>query len=182
MQVSIALLRGINVGGRNVLTMALLKQTFEQLGCTDVQTYIQSGNVVFRTNDLVSVKRKLPDLLSQKVGFRPDTVYISTTELRSVVNSNPFPDATRDPKAVHVFFLQDPAHYDRKKLDALKTPAESWQIVDDVFYLYAPDGVGRSRLARGAESILGVATTARNWRTVTKLLSMVNEIETVQPR
>ncbi|MDA1074805.1 MAG: DUF1697 domain-containing protein [Proteobacteria bacterium] len=181
MQASIALLRGINVGGRNVLTMAALKETFEQLGCTDVQTYIQSGNVVFQTADLARLKRKLPESLNRQIGTTPEVIYVSATEWRNVVNANPFPEATRDPKTVHAFFLQDTPDIDPKSLDALKSKSEAWRIVGDVFYLYAPDGVGRSRLANRAEATLGVATTARNWRTITRLLAMVDQIEASGP-
>ena len=133
MQTWIALFRGINVGGNNILPMAKLKSDLESLN-------------------------------------------LSNEDLLTAIESNPFPNAVSDPKTLHFFFLAEPAsNPDTEALGGIKTSTEKYQLTDGVFYLHAPDGVGRSKLAANAEKHLGVVTTARNYRTVAKLLAMVTQ-------
>jgi uncharacterized protein (DUF1697 family) len=92
------------------------------------------------------------------------------------MDANPYPEADEEPKSVHLYFLAgDPAEADIAGLEAVRAPAERFHLEGGVFYLHAPDGVGRSKLAAKAERLLGVSATARNWRTVTKLREMVEE-------
>lgn len=168
----ILLLRGINVGGRNVLPMRELVEILEALGLEDVRTYVQSGNVVFWA------RREVPPRLGEEVaaaveerkGFRPHVLLISRDRLERAIRANPFPEAEAEPKSLHLFFLASPP--DAPDLDGLndaRPPTERFHLADDVFYLHAPDGIGRSKLAAKAERLLGVDATARNWRTVRKL-------------
>lgn len=175
MSTRILLLRGINVGGSGQLPMKELVGLLESLGLRNVQTYIQSGNAVFddpedRDSGLAEV---ITSAIEDQHGFRPHSLLLSANHLHQAAESNPFPEAESNPKSVHLFFLSAPPDVpDVDALTAAKSPSERFQLTDKVFYLYAPDGVGRSKLAAKAEKILGVPTTARNWRTVAKLLEM----------
>lgn len=180
MKTWIGLFRGINVGGNNILPMAQLKRDLESLNLKNVRTYIQSGNVVFDSTARTasSLSRKIGARIEKQHGFRPNLFILNREELLTSIESNPFPRAVSDPKTLHFFFLAEPAsNPDKKALENAKSPTEKYKLMDRVFYLYAPDGVGRSKLAANAEKYLGVATTARNYRTVDKLLSMVSRAE-----
>jgi uncharacterized protein (DUF1697 family) len=176
MQTWIALFRGINVGGNNILPMAELKSDLESLHLKNARTYIQSGNVVFESTAKSgsSLSERIARRVEERHGFRPKVLLLNREELLAAIESNPFPKAASDPKTLHFFFLAEPAsNADTEALDAAKTTTESYELTDGIFYLHAPDGVGRSKLAANVEKYLGVATTARNYRTVEKLLSMV---------
>jgi uncharacterized protein (DUF1697 family) len=175
MPVRIALFRGINVGGRNSLPMKALCTLLESLGCSDVKTYIQSGNVIFRhsTTDDVKLCRDIGATVENEFGFQPKVLLLTATELQQAVNDNPFADATAEPKTLHLWFLAEKVkNIDLASIESLKSESESFVLADRIFYLHAPDGIGRSKLAAGIEKLLGVATTARNWRTVSKILEM----------
>ena len=172
----IALFRGINVGGNNMLPMAELRGDLEDLKLKNVRTYIQSGNAVFDSTgkSASALAEKIGRKVKEKHGFRPHLFLLTREDLLAAVGSNPFPDAVSDPKTLHFFFLSDPAtDANRQALDDARAPTESYRLTDQVFYLHAPDGTGRSKLAANAEKHLGVAVTARNYRTVDKLLAMV---------
>ena len=106
-------------------------------------------------------------------GFRPQVVVLEVVELQRAVEQNPFPDG--EPKAVQLYFLTEPATPDEQAIEALRANSERYVAAETVFYLHAPDGIGRSKLAAKVERCLGVATTARNLRTVNKLLAMAAE-------
>lgn len=176
MKIWIALFRAVNVGGKNKVTMVQLKSVFESVGCENVRTYIQSGNVVFSSN--IRSKPKLQNVIADatesQFGFRPHVMLLSDTELQSAITSNPFPKATDDPKKLHFYFLQgQPNPADVSSLDQLASNSEQYQIHGNVFYLHAPDGVGTSKLASSVERRLKVPATARNFSTVHKLAAMI---------
>lgn len=176
MQTWIALFRGINVGGNNVLRMAALRTLLESLGLMQVRSYIQSGNVVFESEagSAATLSESITGLVEAQHGFRPKLLLITESDLLEAMASNPFPDAVSEPKTLHFFFLAEPSSKpNTEALDQAKAPSESYRITDRVFYLHAPDGIGRSKLAASAEKHLGVVTTARNYRTVDKLRSML---------
>ncbi|MFM7519252.1 MAG: DUF1697 domain-containing protein [Planctomycetota bacterium] len=177
MQTWIALLRGINVGGRNKIPMASLATTLETAGCRSVRTYIQSGNIVF-TSSLKSkpkLNKTLGDATEVQFGFRPSILLLTDTDFRSAIANNPFTDATRQPNTLHFFFLEStPESPDIDGITQLAIPSERFQLIDTVFYLHAPDGFGRSRLAAGAERRLGVSTTVRNYSTIHNLSDMLD--------
>lgn len=177
MNTYIALLRGINVTGRNSLRMAELRSLVEGLGCRDVRTYIQSGNVVLSCP--AAVARRLPEGITAAIararGFEPRVLVISRAELQRAVAGNPFPEADANPRSLHIFFLErKPPRPDLASMEALKTPTERFALDGKAFYLLTPDGFGPSRLAERAERLLGVAATARNWRTARTLLEMAS--------
>lgn len=175
MSARIALFRGINVGGRNSLPMKALCTILESLGCSQVKTYIQSGNVVFRhaSNDDEKLSRDIGAAIENEFGFLPKVLILTATELQRAVDNNPFADATSEPKTLHLGFLAKQAtNADLESIESLKSASETFVLADRVFYLHAPDGIGRSKLAARVEKLLGVATTGRNWRTVSKILEM----------
>jgi uncharacterized protein (DUF1697 family) len=172
----IALLRGINVGGNNILPMKVLVGILEGIGCEKVQTYINSGNVVFQRKKTPS--DKLAGEISSKIleiyGFEPKVLVLEIAELQAAIENNPF--KTENGKALHFFFLDSlPENPDLANLIAIKSKSEEFKLINNIFYLYAPDGIGRSKLAAKVEQHLGVPVTARNWNTVNKLISMVSE-------
>ncbi|MBT5876294.1 MAG: DUF1697 domain-containing protein [Candidatus Latescibacteria bacterium] len=178
METWIALLRGINVGGHNILPMAKLKDDLESLNLKNVRTYIQSGNIVFESTikDASILSEKITRSIEDQHGFRPQLLLLSYENLLTAIESNPFPEAVSDPKTLHFFFLANQASDpDTEALEDIKAPTERYQLSESVFYLHAPEGIGRSKLAAKAEKHLGVVVTARNYRTVDKLRSMVTE-------
>ena len=181
------------MGGRNLLPMADLRSDLQSLGCRNVKTYIQSGNVVFTASQHCAqqVVRQLPDLIQARRGFCPSLFLFRATQLEATVRDNPFPQAQLAPQSLHVFFFQPPAAHDAaahdaaahdaaahdaaERLTALKKSSEHFVIAGCTLYLHAPEGIGRSKLAAGVEQALGVPVTARNWTTVLRLRQMVNE-------
>lgn len=175
METYVALLRGINVGNTRSLPMKDLCRILRKLNFTDIQTYIQSGNVVFRANisDRVLASKKISASIEKEFGFAPDVMLLTATELETTISENPFPTTTSDPKAHHVAFMDTaPPSPDLDKLNELKAPGEQFEIRKNCFYLYAPHGIGRSKLAARLEKSLGVPATLRNWRTVGTLLEL----------
>jgi len=175
----IALFRGVNVGASHRLPMKELKVVLEKNGCVDVRTYIQSGNVILSSamSDTDRLARRLTVAVSRSHGFEPRVLLLTRGEFESAVAGNPFPEASENPRSLHLFFLAGvPTKADLKSIGALKTQTERFALRDRIFYLHTPQGFGTSKLAERAERLLGVEGTARNWRTVTTLLEMVKEV------
>ena len=175
MNTYIALLRGINVGGKNLLPMSALVALLADLGGQGIRTYIQSGNAVFRSaeKDPAQLSRQLAAAIKQGWGFEPWVLILGLADLKKAMAENPFPEAEADPSSLHLGFLASPPESpDLEKLTTLKKESERFQLRDKVFYLHAPEGVGRSRLAASSEKLLGVPMTDRNWRTVGKIREM----------
>jgi len=177
MKTWIALLRGVNVGGNNKLPMAALAAELGAIGLSDVKTYIQSGNVVFRgpNKPATSVAAEIGTAINRKFGFEPQVMVIGGKDLATAAAANPFPESTAesDGRTLHLFFLaKTPTDIDRDRVEAIRRQSERWQIKGSVLYLHAPEGFGDSKLANQFEKILGVPATARNWRTVNALLEL----------
>lgn len=178
MKTYIALLRGINVGGKGTLPMKELVAMIESLGCRNVRTYIQSGNAVFQhtATDSAKLASKLTKAIEKARGFAPQVVMLEAMDLAKLVKANPFPEAEAEPKSLHVWFLAaKPAKANIEALTRLKANTERFELRGSAFYLHAPDGIGRSKLAAKIERHLGASSTARNWRTVSALLEIANE-------
>jgi len=176
MKTYLALFRGINVGGNNMLPMKELKALLEKNGCEGVRTYIQSGNVILNssTSDVASLAKKLSAAVAKSHGFEPRVLLLTRAELERAAAGNPFPGAAENPQSVHLFFLDGaPKKPDLNALEGLKTKTESFALKDRILYLHTPDGLGRSKMAARVAKCLGVQATARNWRTVTTLLEMM---------
>ena len=174
--VYIALLRAINVGGTKKLLMAELRAMFEAAGCTDVRTYIQSGNVVFRAE--AALAARIPALIESEIaatkGFQVPVVTRTAAELDAVVDGNPFLAAGADPAQLHVGFLAEaPAAARIAELDPDRSPQDAFEVRGREVYLHFPNGTARSKLTVDYfDRTLGTTITIRNWRTVGKLLEM----------
>jgi len=147
---------------------------------TNVRTYIQSGNVVLQSGKTTAgpVAAHIGKLVSDKHGFRPGVFALRPRELEAVILANPFPTAGAEPKSLHLYFLAStPEHPDLAAMARAKSASESFVLRDRVLYLHAPEGIARSKLAARVERLLGVKATARNWRTVNKMLAMVRELK-----
>lgn len=180
MAVWIALLRGVNVGGTNKLPMKDLVRVLEDAGYEAVKTHLQSGNVVLQVEK--STARDLSARIAAEIdnafGFSPTVMALRVDDFGAAALANPYPNADADPKAHHLFFLEEtPKTANLLLLNKLKSPSESFTIRGRVLYLHAPDGVGRSKLAKGVEGAMGVNSTARNWRTVQKLMELAAKFE-----
>ncbi len=173
MNTYIALLRGINVGGKNSILMKELVSIFETQGFEGAKTYVQSGNVVFRSGRQCtrSTAESIASAIENEFGFRPDVLLLPASELRSAAKKNPF--EVENGKTLHLFFLAGvPSEPDLARLDTMKSSSERYWLDGAVFYLHAPNGIARSKLAANLEKALGETATARNWNTVSQLLEM----------
>ena len=176
MNTYIALFRGINVGGKNILPMKDLANILEDMGYEDVKTYIQSGNVVLRSKKKKT--NKAAGEISSKIlnshEFEPKVLLIEISGFKEAIENCPF--RTEHGKALHFYFLDSPPiKPDIEGLKAVKSKSEEFKLRKKIFYLFAPDGIGRSKLAAKVERCLGVPATARNWNTVRKLMSMAKQ-------
>jgi uncharacterized protein (DUF1697 family) len=191
----VALLRGINVGGRNKVPMKDLREVVTSLGHTGVTTYIQSGNVLFSTADADTGKlaAALESAISERFGIWSSVVVLSRDQLTEVLASNPYPDEP-NPRLVHVVFLSAEPPGDlldriatAERAAAAKGSRDTVQAAGHALFLHTPDGFGISELAQAVLRIIGtpaknaknkqssLAATARNWATATKLLSLCEE-------
>jgi uncharacterized protein (DUF1697 family) len=176
MQTYIALLRGINVGGKNILHMEDLKALLAELDLHNIKTYVQSGNVVFQSEaqDISKLGEKIGAAIEQQHGFESQVLIFESNDFGNAVAANPFPEAEYQPNTLHLTFLaSEPQEPDLEAIEAVKKYSERYKLLGRVFYLYAPDGIGRSKLAASVERLLGVPVTTRNWRTVEKIADMV---------
>ena len=179
MTTCILFFRAINVGGHNKLAMNELVALFDKLGIHGAVTYKQSGNVAVRCTrqQAANLGRRISSAVQESLGFEPWVLAFRVQDLEHAVAANPFRDATRDPKSLHLWFLaKEPAEPDLEALEKLKSASERFKLDKKVFYLHTPDGFGTSRVAERVEKSLGVEGTARNWRTVTSVLEMAWEL------
>jgi uncharacterized protein (DUF1697 family) len=179
MHTYIALFRGINVGGKNSLLMKELVALLENIGAQKVRTYIQSGNAVFQSaeENPLQLAGQISAAIRKGHGFEPRVLILRLDELIQAMTDNPFPEAEAEPNSLHLGFLGNRSEAsDFEKLNSLKTATERFHLTDTVFYLHAPEGIGRSKLAANAEKLLGVAMTVRNWRTVFKVREMAEDL------
>ncbi|MDX1625365.1 MAG: DUF1697 domain-containing protein [Wenzhouxiangellaceae bacterium] len=166
----VLLLRGINVGGRNRLPMADLVELVADCGGTQVRTWIQSGNVVYRGSlDATALGQRI----EQRHGFRPETVVIDAADFRDALEAVPFGD--EDARNVHLYFFDGARPDATERLESLASAREDWQLREGVLYLHAPDGVARSRLVAGIDRALGVPATGRKLSTLRRVQELVED-------
>jgi uncharacterized protein (DUF1697 family) len=182
MTVIISLLRGVNIGGHHKIKMDALRNLYESLGLQGAQTYLQSGNVVFRIKerDHSKLARRIEDAIEKSFGFRPVVVSRTTAELGDVISRNPF--ATRrgiDPKKLAVAFLKEtPSPECLQNALKIKTAPEELCIDGSVAYIYFPNGMARPKMSWPAiERALKTTSTGRNWNTVAKLFELAQALE-----
>ena len=172
---SVILLRGINLGPRRRIAMPDLRELFERSGFEEVTTYVQSGNVVLRSDvDPEQLERESERLIEARFGFEVPAIARTSDELAAVVAGNPLSKVVDEPKRYQVSFLRSELPAERvQELTEVAAGSEQLVAVGRELYAWHPHGVARSRLwAKLAASDLGVTATARNWATVTKLLEL----------
>lgn len=174
--VHVALLRGINVGGRNRLPMSVLAELFRAAGCREVRTYIQSGNVLFQAPPRLA--QRVPELLAQRIaatlGLQVPVIVRSAAELARVAGRNPFLSSAADPAALHVAFLaQAPERKRVAALDPERSPGDAFLVKGREIYLHLPKGVAKTRITSPyLDATLDTVCTVRNWRTVQMLAEL----------
>jgi uncharacterized protein (DUF1697 family) len=178
----VALLRGINVGGRNKVAMADLRRVTASLGHTEVATYIQSGNVVFTSPEasVISLADALEQEIARCLAVQPVVVVLSQVSLARVITDNPFPQET-NPRCLHAVFRREEmtpgaiaAIAAAQQAARAKGSRDEVIIVGRTLFLRTPDGLGRSELAVQLARSGQAAGTARNWATVTRLMAMLD--------
>lgn len=171
------LLRGINVGGKNLLPMTDLLRMLQQAGCTGARTYIQSGNAVFSAS--ATDARRIPETMQEKIsrrfGFKPAIIMRTREEYARIAAAHPFMVADTDHRFLHVGFLQDrPKSADVARLDPNRSPGDQFLVGDREIFLSTPNGILNSKLTGPYfDSTLGTPSTFRNWRTVVKLAELL---------
>ena len=179
--VVISMLRGVNVGGHNKIKMDALRALYESLGLKSVQTYVQSGNVIFTTGkrSLDQLAKDIEDAIERQFGFRSSTILRTPAELREVIQKNPFAGRLDvEPGKLQVTFLaSDPGKDARDKVLAMKIDPEELAFGIREHYTYFPNGAGQSKVPAAMERALKTPGTARNWNSVTKMLEMAEKLE-----
>jgi uncharacterized protein (DUF1697 family) len=173
----VALLRAVNVGGKNKLPMKDLVEIFEATGCRDVCSYIQSGNVIFSAPTRVAARLpgRIGAQIATRFGHQPPVILRTAEQLRDVVRNNPFLGTGALEETLHVMFLADqPSPEAAGKLDPDRSPPDTFILSGGEIYLRLPGGAAHTKLTNAYfDSKLSTISTVRNWRTVTKLLEMM---------
>jgi uncharacterized protein (DUF1697 family) len=182
MAVIISMLRAVNVGGHNKIKMDALRALYESLGFRDVQSYVQSGNVVFRTKerDLHALTTRIQDRIEKRFGFRPGVVLRTRSELGDVIRRNPFAKRRDiEPNKFLVTFLaSEPDAEALDKARTIKTAPEEVKFDGREVFIYFPNGMARPKISLPAiERALGTSGTGRNWNSVNKLLEIAEKME-----
>lgn len=175
----ITILRGINVSGKNIIKMDALRELFSGLKFQQVQTYIQSGNVVYQTKDTTTelLSKKIAIAIQKTFGFEVPVITIEAKGLQKSIENNPFlKDKTKDVSLMHITFLADvPQEQLFKAIDASKYLPDEIQLVDQCVYLYCPNGYGNTKLHNAfLENKLKLTATTRNWKTCNELYKIAN--------
>jgi uncharacterized protein (DUF1697 family) len=172
----VALLRGVNVGGKNCVPMKDLAEIFGKAGCADVRTYIQSGNVLFRATPAVAkaLAPRIREQIAKRFGFQIPLVLRTAEQLAATIKNNPFREIPQE--ALHVYFLAGvPDVASAAQLDPGRSKPDAFIVQGSEIYLHLPNGMGRSKLTNAYfDSKLATTSTARNWRTILKLLELMS--------
>ncbi len=175
----LALLRGINVGGKNQIPMKELVQLFVDIGCGDVRSYIQSGNIVFRADPPLAetIPARVTAAIAERFGCEVPVLLRTAEQIGDVIRNNPFLQTGAPEDALHVLFLAgppEPGHV--ATLDPGRSRPDQFTVRGSEIYLWLPNGVARSKLTNGYfDSKLATISTGRNWRTVLKLMGMMKD-------
>jgi uncharacterized protein (DUF1697 family) len=173
----ISLLRGINVSGQKLVKMDALKTMYKHLDFQNAETYLQSGNVIFRDDhsDPADLAATISSKIQEQFGFEVPVIVFNIDDLKSIIEANPFKDDLRiDRQFLHVTFLAaDPKEIDFELIAAKKSPGEEIVLIKKAVYLYCPHGYGRTKLTNNfLEKKLRVGATTRNWKAVNELLKI----------
>lgn len=176
------MLRGVNLGPHNRIKMDALREMYESLKLEDPRTYVQSGNVIFRTKQKngPQLAKNIQDAIQKKFGCSPEVILRTADEMRTAIAANPFPgEVEREPGKVLVTFLAaQPAREAESNLAKFAALPEKLHLKGRQLYIYFPNGAGRSKLPWSAvEKLLKVTGTARNWNSVQAILAIAEEME-----
>jgi len=166
----IILFKSVNVAGKNLLPMKPLVTLLEQQGYQDVSYYIQSGNITLRSEQ--DPTNHIKELITANFGFTPEVFVFVESQWLNLLQANPY--KTVAGKFVHFYFCHNAIEINTEKLAKYIAPTESYFVKDNVFYLHAPDGIGRSKLIVNIETCLGQINTGRNLNTTNKIALMIN--------
>jgi uncharacterized protein (DUF1697 family) len=185
MAVIVSMLRGVNLAAHNRMKMDALRALYESLKLRDPQTYIQSGNVVFRTEerDLVLLAKRIEKGIERKFGLHSDVIMRTCSEMRDVIARNPFAKrrGIEPSKLLVTFLASDPGSEARDKILKIETAPEELRIDGREVYIYFPNGMARPKMSWPAiERIVKTSGTGRNWNSVTKLLGIAESLEASQ--
>lgn len=173
----IALLRGINVSGQKKIKMSGLKLLFEEIGFQNVETYIQSGNVIFSSKDLSTNKLEtnISSGIKRKFGFDVRVVILTPKEIEYTLKNNPFINKKKEIERLYVSFLSDsPSKENIQKLNSTDYSPEEYKIDGKQIYLFFPDGYGKAKLNNNLfEHKLKLNATTRNWKTIKTLSELI---------
>jgi uncharacterized protein (DUF1697 family) len=174
---AVALLRGINVGGKNILPMKSLAEIFRNAGAEDIKTYIQSGNVLFRAAHPDKIAAKVSAQILTDFSLKVPVITRSAAEIAAATIANPFLQSGVDPSLLHVMFLADqPSPKQIAKLDPTRSSPDEFALIGRDLYLRLPNGAARTKLtATYFDATLKTPGTQRNWRTVLTLATMMTE-------
>lgn len=180
MPVIISMLRGVNVGAHNRIKMDALRAVYESLGLEDVRTYVQSGNVVFYTEqgDLTGLAAQLEDGIEETFGFRSKVILRSAADMTDVVARNPFaerPDLDGG-KLLVTFLATDPDPELIDRIHAISAGPEELYIDGRELFIYFPNGIAKSKLPMILEKVLKIPSTSRNWNSITRMLEMAETL------
>lgn len=172
MKTYIALLRGINVGGRKKILMADLKVLFESLGFTEVRTYIQSGNVIFSASESDVHALAISEAIEKKYEFKVPVLVKTASEVEEILSNCPFSEE-KMLKSYFVLLFEAPSEETKKAINPEIFPSEEFIITDACVYLYVSAGMGKAKCTNNFfERKLNVNATARNYRTMVKIISL----------
>jgi uncharacterized protein (DUF1697 family) len=178
MKTYIALLRGINVSGHKLIKMELLRKVLAELHFKNIRTYIQSGNIIFdaATLDHKTLENQIGAKIEEHFGFQVPVVIVTLEELKSVVSKNPFTETEiPDPTQPYVAFLSDaPSAENNTAFSMMVFGKDRFTIADKNIYLLYPDSAANAKLSNAIiETKLKVKATSRNWKTILKLIELV---------
>jgi len=176
----ISILRGINVSGQKIIKMDALKKMYENLNFEDIQTYVQSGNVIFSSKE--NEPKKLEKIISSKIktqfGFDIPVIVLSAKTLETIIKNNPFAkDKLKDISFLHVTFLADKTEqFSKESIIEKKLPNEEIEFTSNAVFIYCPNGYGKTKLNNNfLENKLKVQATTRNWKTTNELLKLATK-------
>ena len=176
METYISILRGINVSGQKKIKMADLKALYEKLGFQDVQTYIQSGNVVFKSlkTKKTALKNKIEAEISKQYGFDVPLQILEHKELSLVFENNPFIRRNKDINKLYVTFLENlPENENILAISNIQSGDDEFIVDGKVIYVFCPNGAGHTKFSNiFFEKKLKTIATTRNWKTVSRLLEL----------
>jgi uncharacterized protein (DUF1697 family) len=176
----VALLRGVNVGGNNLLPMKNLADIFIEAGCADVRTYIQSGNVIFRAVDSVveEIPGRVMQLITKRFGYRTPVILRTAAQMGDTILNNPFAKPGTPENLQLVLFLSDLPNAERvRSLDPDRSPPDAFFVRGREIYLQFPNRMARTKLTNAwFDSKLATTSTGRNWNTVLKLFELMRDL------